>query len=63
MLLGGVGGVSLILIRQKIPLVIGVILCLPLVFDGFSQLLGYRESNNLIRFITGFLFGLVVACI
>ena len=63
MLLGVIGGVSLIVIGQKIPLAIGVALCLPLIVDGFSQLLGYRESNNLIRLITGFLFGLVVACI
>ena len=30
---------------------------IPLVIDGFSQLLGHRESNNGIRLITGFLFG------
>jgi uncharacterized membrane protein len=39
------------------PLISGFILMIPLVIDGFSQLLGHRESNNGIRLITGFLFG------
>jgi uncharacterized membrane protein len=29
----------------------------PLVLDGGTQLLGLRESTNLIRAITGFIFG------
>jgi uncharacterized membrane protein len=30
----------------------------PLSIDSFSQALKYRESNNALRFITGFLFGI-----
>lgn len=29
--------------------------------DGFSQLFGWRESNNILRFITGLGFGLTLA--
>lgn len=42
---------------HSFPLVLGIIFMIPLVIDGFSQLFGYRESNNIIRLITGFLFG------
>ncbi len=35
-----------------------VALIIPLVADGFSQGLGYRQSNNVIRFITGTLYGI-----
>ncbi|MBU0762598.1 MAG: DUF2085 domain-containing protein [Candidatus Altiarchaeota archaeon] len=31
----------------------------PLFFDGVTQFIGLRESTNLLRFITGFLFGVV----
>ncbi len=34
------------------------VLLLPLVLDGFIQLLTRYESNNTKRFITGFLFGI-----
>ena len=47
-----VGAVSKIIIS---PILI-LFLILPLVIDGVSQLFGTRESNNLIRFFTGFLF-------
>jgi uncharacterized membrane protein len=35
----------------------GVILCLPLIFDGFYQLLTSYESNNAVRIMTGVPFG------
>ena len=35
-----------------------IILSLPLILDGFIQLLTTYESNNLKRVITGFLFGI-----
>ncbi len=35
-----------------------ILLSLPLVLDGFIQLLTSYESNNLKRVITGFLFGI-----
>ena len=30
----------------------------PLMFDGTTQLLELRESNNTLRFMTGLMFGL-----
>ena len=39
-------------------LVIACILATPLMFDGTTQLLGLRESNNTLRFMTGMMFGL-----
>ena len=35
----------------------GLVLCLPLIFDGFLQLLTNYESNNLKRIISGLPFG------
>jgi len=33
---------------------------IPLAIDGLTQLTGFRESNNELRLLTGFLFGLIV---
>lgn len=38
--------------------VISVLLLIPTAIDGFTQLLGYRESNNNLRFTTGFIGGI-----
>jgi uncharacterized membrane protein len=40
------------------PQWIGLLLGLPLMVDGSSQLLGIRESTNSIRLVSGFLFSL-----
>nr|ANV79551.1 hypothetical protein [uncultured Candidatus Thalassoarchaea sp.] len=39
-------------------LITGTIFCLPLIFDGFTQLLTSYESNNLTRPLTGIAFGI-----
>ena len=39
-------------------LVTAIILLLPAGIDGLTQLQGYRESNNLLRLVTGLLGGL-----
>jgi uncharacterized membrane protein len=39
------------------PPVFAVALMLPLMIDGLTQLVGYRESNNQLRLLTGVLFG------
>ncbi len=40
---------------------IGILLNVPAGIDGLSQYLGYRESNNILRLITGLLGGLGLA--
>ena len=39
-------------------LIIAAMLATPLIFDGVTQALGLRESNNALRFVTGIMFGL-----
>ena len=34
-----------------------ILFIMPLIFDGFTQLLHLRESNNKLRFFTGIFFG------
>ncbi len=38
-------------------LLIITLLMIPLIIDSSTQAMGYRESNNVLRFITGFLSG------
>lgn len=39
-------------------LFLSIILMLPTAIDGMTQLLKWRESNNLLRLVTGLLFGI-----
>lgn len=41
-------------------LLFGILLQLPYVIDGTTQALGFRESNNYLRFVTGFFGGIGV---
>lgn len=41
-----------------ISALIGIILILPMFLDGTTQLIGMRESNNKLRFITGLIGGI-----
>lgn len=36
---------------------LSIILTLPLIIDGETQFMGFRESNNILRLITGLLAG------
>ena len=38
-------------------LVVGVVSQIPYIVDGTTQFLGLRESNNVLRFVTGFVGG------
>lgn len=38
--------------------IISIILMIPTGIDGFTQFLGLRESNNTLRFTTGFIGGI-----
>lgn len=42
----------------SLPFLLGIGLMSPLLIDGTTQALGYRESNNTLRFITGLLFSI-----
>ena len=41
---------------------LSILIQLPYIIDGTTQYLGYRESNNTLRFVTGFIgaFGLII---
>lgn len=43
-------------------LITAIAITIPLILDGFTQLFGFRESNNILRFFTGLLgiFGLLI---
>jgi len=41
----------------EVPLWLSVALAFPLLVDGFTQKWGWRKSNNTIRCVTGFSFG------
>lgn len=43
---------------RKLPIKIYLILLIPMGIDGITQLIGWRESNWLLRLVTGALFGL-----
>ncbi|HKM60570.1 MAG TPA: DUF2085 domain-containing protein [Candidatus Bathyarchaeia archaeon] len=56
LLLGFFGFISLALFNLQIPLFAAFMMLLLLAVDGTSQLTGLRESNNLLRLLTGVLF-------
>ena len=39
-------------------LILSMILLIPVSIDGFTQFFGLRQSNNTLRFITGFIGGI-----
>lgn len=41
----------------RLPLLLAILIMLPMIVDGLLQMFTAYESNNLRRFITGFLFG------
>jgi uncharacterized membrane protein len=45
----------ILLMNIRVPILVSILFVLPLLFDGFSQLFGLRESNNLLRLLTGML--------
>lgn len=46
------------ILGSHIPLIFAITLMLPLIIDGSTQHFGLRESNNLLRLLTGILFGI-----
>ena len=59
-----ISGIASIILLKFYPvpytlntLLIGILLLMPCAIDGFSQLFEMRESNNMLRLITGLLGG------
>ena len=57
---GYIGGIFLFLLGFSLPFLLALALALPMIIDGGTQSLRWRESNNTLRLFTGFLFGLSV---
>ena len=55
---GGILGIILTKFNIFFSPIIGSILIVPMLIDGFSQNLNFRMSNNYLRLISGFLFGI-----
>ena len=53
---GVISGIILYEFGIKIPIMFVILLIIPLIVDGFTQLFIQRFSNNPLRFITGLLF-------
>jgi uncharacterized membrane protein len=63
LLFGGILGILLMWIRIEIPIILLILLMIPMLIDGFTQLFYWRESNNVIRFFSGLGFGFSVPLI
>jgi uncharacterized membrane protein len=44
-------------IYTQIPMYVAFLFIIPLIVDGFTQLIHLRESNNKLRLVTGIFFG------
>jgi uncharacterized membrane protein len=60
---GGSLGLILNYLDISFPLIPATFLLVPMLIDGFSQAFRLRESNNILRLVTGFLFGLGIPTI
>lgn len=58
--LGFATGLLLRFAGLHMPLVFAVTFILPLMVDGLTQRSGFRESNNVLRLLTGILFGIAI---
>jgi len=58
LVVGAILSVLLLFAGIILPFAVMGLLCLPLLVDGFSQLSGLRQSNNILRFFTGVPFAI-----
>jgi len=56
LVVGAVLAAVLLWLHFALPLLVLGLFCLPLLIDGFTQLLNLRKSNNPLRLISGLLF-------
>jgi len=63
LVIGAVLAVTLLVLSIIPPLLVLVAFCLPLLVDGFTQLLNLRKSNNPLRFISGIMFAIGIMLI
>ena len=56
LVMGVFGLICLTLFHLQIPLVASIFMMVPMLVDGISQFFGFRESNNILRLFTGFMF-------
>lgn len=57
-LLGYMFVIPLLFISFQMPLYVGILLNIPMVVDGYTQLKKWRKSNNALRILTGLLSGM-----
>lgn len=58
LVIGLPAGILTFLLSGGLNITLSVGLMLPLLLDGFSQAMGYRESNNILRLTSGFIFSI-----
>jgi uncharacterized membrane protein len=56
-------GIPLRFLGVTFPISVSLILIIPLIVDGITQLFECRESNNVFRVISGLLFGIGCICV
>ncbi|HWO98877.1 MAG TPA: DUF2085 domain-containing protein [Bacillus sp. (in: firmicutes)] len=57
-LMGYIAIIPLYILSIVFPLYIAFLLNIPMLIDGYTQLKGWRESNNLLRAVTGLMSGI-----
>lgn len=57
-LMGYVAVIPLYSLSISFPIYIAVLLNIPMLIDGYTQLKGWRESNNPLRTVTGLMSGI-----
>ena len=60
-ILGIIAGAFCRILFQSVSLIFVAIMAAPLVIDGLTQTWGFRDSNNLLRLVTGVMFGFGMA--
>lgn len=62
-LFGYILGIIYVILSHGMHIILELSLMLPLVIDGTGQYLGYYESTNIRRLITGILAGIATICL